>query len=210
MTRLKILSALERESFESPPVFNNVGRKKYFALPSGLLPTFESLRTPTNKAWLILMYGYFKVAKRFFGSAINEKDLGFLAKQLGVEVSEIGLLPLQDANYRRLKNTILNHFGCTEFDENGKKIAALEIRSMVRSQLRPRLMLEQLVEILIRRKIEVPGFHLLSSLIASEINAHKRQLVKLTESLLTEKLKKLLDLLTTPLPIMPDNVLYHT
>jgi len=139
------------------------------------------------------MFGYFKAAKRFFGSAFNEKDLGFVARQLGVEQSEISLQPLQEANYRRLKNTILNHFGCTEFEEQAKKIVALEIRSMVRSQLRPRLILEQLVEILIRRKIEVPTFHLLSGLIASEINAHKRQLVKLTESLLTEKAKRLLD-----------------
>jgi len=174
MPQLKILSAIERESFESPPVFNNVGRRKYFSLPTGLHSTFESLRTPTNKAWLILMYGYFKAAKRFFGSAFNEKDLGYVAKQLGVQSYEISHEQLSDTNYRRLKNAILNHFGCTEFDEQARKIVALEIRSMVRSQTRPRLMFEQVVEILICRKIEVPSFHLLSELIGAEINAHKR------------------------------------
>jgi TnpA family transposase len=139
------------------------------------------------------MYGYFKAAKRFFGPAFNEKDIGYVAKQLGAQLSEISLQTLHDANYRRLKNTVLKHFGCTEFDERARKIVALEIRSMVRSQTRPRLMFEQVVEILICRKIEVPSFHLLSELIAAEINAHKRQLVTLTESLLTEKAKKLLD-----------------
>lgn len=193
MIQLKILNALERESFESPPVFNSVGRKKYFSIPVGLRDAFDTLRTPANKAWFILMYGYFKAAKRFFGAAFNEKDLGFVAKQLGLERYEINLQPIQEATYRRLRNTILHHFGCSEFDEHAKKIAAQEVRSMVRSQLRPRLIIEQLVEILIRRKIEVPGYHMLSSLITSEINAHKRQLVKLTESLLTENAKRLLD-----------------
>lgn len=193
MTQLKILNTLERESFESPPIFNNVGRKKYFSLPVGLAPTLESLRTPTNRALLILMYGYFKAAKRFFGAKFNDNDLGYVAKQLGLESYHISLEPMHEATYRRVKTAILRHFGCSEFDEEEKKIATQEIRSMVRSQLRPRLIIEQLVEVLIRRKIEVPGYHTLSALIASEINGHKRGLVKLTETLLTENAKKLLD-----------------
>ena len=121
MTQLKILSALEKDSFESPPIFNSVGRKKYLSIPSGLQETLESLRTPTNKAWLFLMYGYFKAAKRFFGAAFNEKDLFFVAKQLGVELNEIRPEPLQEATYRRLRNVILHHFGCSEFGDHGKK-----------------------------------------------------------------------------------------
>lgn len=193
MTQLKILNTLERESFESPPIFSNVGRKKYFSLPVGLTATLETLRTPTNKALLILMYGYFKAAKRFFGAKFNEKDLGYVAKQLGLERNDISLQPTPEATYRRIRMAILRHFGCSEFDAQAKNIAVQEIRSMVRSQLRPRLIIEQLVEILIRRKIEIPGYHTLSSLIASEINGHKRELVKLTETLLTENAKKLLD-----------------
>jgi hypothetical protein len=47
--------------------------------------------------------------------------LGVVAKQPGIELSEISLQTLHDANYRRLKNTVLRHFGSTEFDNGPKR-----------------------------------------------------------------------------------------
>lgn len=193
MTQLKILNSLEQESFESPPQFNSVSRKKYLALPAGLRQSYQSLRKPSSRACLILVYGYFRAAKRFFGRSFVEKDILFVAKKLGCKRSEIKLASLQDGTYRKIRKTVLRHFGCREFDAEAKTIAAKEVRALVRSQLRPRLIIEQLIEVLIRRKIEVPSYGILSAIIATEINSHKRQMVKLTDSLLTRKAKRSLD-----------------
>ena len=193
MTQLKILNPLERESFESPPEFNSVSRKKYFAVPAGLRSELASRRKPSNKACLILMHGYLKAAKRFFGQRFNEKDIQYVAKQLGCDRRDINLEPLPNSTYKRYKKIVLQHFGCREFNTETKKIAASEVRAMVRSQLRPRVIIEELREILIRRKIEVPSYARLSLLISNQINIHKRRMVKLTESLLPGKTNRSLD-----------------
>ena len=36
MPRMKILNTIEQETFERPPVFNSVQRKRYFDLPQAL------------------------------------------------------------------------------------------------------------------------------------------------------------------------------
>lgn len=193
MTQLKILNNLEQESFEYPPEFNSVSRKKYFAVPAGLRSELASRRKPSNKACLILMHGYFKAAKRFFGKRFNEKDIQYVARQLGCDRRDINLESLPDSTYQRYKKIVLQHFGCREFNSETKGIAASEIRAMVRSQLRPRVIIEELREILIRRKIEVPSYGTLSLLISNQINIHKRRMVKLTASLLPKKTKRSLD-----------------
>ena len=49
MSRMKILNAVEKEQFESPPVFNSVQRKQYFDFSSDLLTLAQDLQTPTNQ-----------------------------------------------------------------------------------------------------------------------------------------------------------------
>ena len=48
MPRMNILNAVEREAFDSPPVFNSFQRKQYFDFPSKLRRVAAGLRSP---AW---------------------------------------------------------------------------------------------------------------------------------------------------------------
>ena len=48
MPRMNILNAVEREAFDSPPVFNSFQRKQYFDFPSKLRRFAAGLRSP---AW---------------------------------------------------------------------------------------------------------------------------------------------------------------
>ena len=48
MPRMNILNAVEREAFDSPPVFNSFQRKQYFDFPSKLRRFVAGLRSP---AW---------------------------------------------------------------------------------------------------------------------------------------------------------------
>ena len=60
MPRMNILNAVEREAFESPPVFNSVQRKQYFDFPTELGRLAGDLRAPTHQLGFLLSAGYFK------------------------------------------------------------------------------------------------------------------------------------------------------
>ena len=48
MPRMDILNAVEREAFDSPPVFNSFQRKQYFDFPSKLRRFVAGLRSPAT------------------------------------------------------------------------------------------------------------------------------------------------------------------
>jgi hypothetical protein len=51
MPRMNILNTVEREAFESPPVFNSVQRKQYFDFPTELRRLASFAPQPTNWAF---------------------------------------------------------------------------------------------------------------------------------------------------------------
>ena len=52
MPRMNILNTVEREAFESPPVFNSVQRKQYFDFPTDCVVSRVSFAPqPTNWAF---------------------------------------------------------------------------------------------------------------------------------------------------------------
>ena len=48
MPRMNILNAIEREAFDSPPVFNSFQRKQYFDFSSKLRRFVAGLRSPAG------------------------------------------------------------------------------------------------------------------------------------------------------------------
>jgi len=63
---MNILNAVEREAFDSPPVFNSFQRKQYFDFPSKLRRFAAGLRSPAYRVGFLFSAGYFKAVKRFF------------------------------------------------------------------------------------------------------------------------------------------------
>src|SRR5260221_7623965 len=91
MPRMNILNTVEREAFESPPVFNSVQRKQYFDFPTELRRLAGELRAPTHQLGFLLSAGYFKAAKSFFPpSAFHRRGLEDVARQLELEDSPFG------------------------------------------------------------------------------------------------------------------------
>jgi hypothetical protein len=56
-----------------------------------------------------------------------------------------------------------------------------EIASMIRSQLKPKLILFCCIDVLLREKVEVPSYFRLSELILSATNSRKRDLATVIE-----------------------------
>ena len=63
MPRMKILNAVEQDTFASPPVFTTAQRRHHFDFPLEVQQLAATLRTPTNQLGFLLSWGYFTVTK---------------------------------------------------------------------------------------------------------------------------------------------------
>ena len=108
MPRMNFLNTVERESFDSPPVFNSLQRKQYFDFPSKLRRIAETFRNPTHRLGFLLSAGYFKAAKRFFFSprAFHPRDVEYVARQLEPVAPRGGFADYHPRTQQRHQSTI--------------------------------------------------------------------------------------------------------
>ncbi len=116
MAKMRIFNSLEEAEFESPPKFNSVERKHFFATSVAINELLENLRTPTNKVYFLVSLGYFKARKRFFARQFVESDIQFVANQLKLDLSDIHLETYSKETCSRNQLLILQHFGYSPFD----------------------------------------------------------------------------------------------
>lgn len=195
MPKMKIFNTLEQKNFETPPVFNSVERKKYFTLPLTLQESVSDLKTPTNRVCFLVTTGYFKARHRFFARQFHLNDLEFVAKQIGVNVNEIQLENYGRATYLRHKALILDYFGVAPFDKKARILAQKEIAAIAPVQFRPKLILLEIIQVLMQKKIALPNYHVLSTLIVNAINHHQRSLSQIIKEVLIDNQKEKLDAL---------------
>ena len=195
MPRMKVFNTLEAETFETPPVFNTVERKRFFTLPAGLDELVETLRTPTNKVCFILVAGYFRSRRKFFPQRFRQADVDFVAARLSASSDAIDLNEYDRATAMRHQQMITEFFGYRKFDDDVKLRLRRELSSLVRSQTRPKLMLLEAVQSLVRQKTVVPSYNVLAKLIIESINQHKRLLVRIVDRQLSPEQRGLLDTL---------------
>ena len=198
MTRRNILSAAEREEFDSPPSFTAAERKRFFNITGSLSSTVSKLRSPKNQVFFVVRLGYFKATGRFFASNFHDADVDYVARKLGFIPEVIDLDSCDEkATSNRHRKSILAFLGVRAFDEVAERELLKDIRSMVRSQMRPKFILLQAVERLQSRNIEIPTSHALTELISMESKRHGRELTDQIDSALTPEQRILLDDLLT-------------
>jgi hypothetical protein len=195
MPKMKIFNSLEKEAFDSPPVFNSAERKKFFSLSVLLNESMADLRTPTNKVCFLAAAGYFKARRRFFGIRFHPADIAYIARQVGASPAEVHVGSYSKATYARHQRVILNHFGCGPFDGAATAFTVAEIGTLVRVQYRPKLVLLEIIQILTRQKIAIPSYNVLAGLIVAAINCHRRALGKIVDAGLGEQQRVALDAL---------------
>jgi len=192
---MNIFNALEQEAFESPPVFHNADRLNFFFAPLMFNDSMESMRTPTNKVCFIVMAGYFKARRKFFSRQFHQADIEFVAGQIGMDPDKILLNTYNKVTYLRHQRLILHYFGCNAFDAGARIFAAAEIEMMARVQVRPKLVLLEIIDLLITKKIALPSYATLAGLIVSAINHYQRELSQIIDANLTEKQRNKLNAL---------------
>ena len=196
MPRMKILNSVEREVFDFPPIFNSVERKRCFDFPTPLQDIATSLRTAGNQLVFLLSCGYFKATKRFYPvPTFHRRDLTYVADRIAVALEGIDLTDYPKQTMARHQAAILNFYGFRAFKPHGRAVLSAEIARLVQSHLKPKLIFSRALEVLVREKVEVPGYFPLAALILTAINQHNRRLTSTVEELLTPDTRALLDTL---------------
>ena len=95
----------------------------------------------------------------------------------------------------RHQAAILNFYGFRAFKPHGRAVLGAEIARLVQSHLKPKLIFSRALDVLVREKVEVPGYFPLAALILTAINQHNRRLTGTVEELLTPDTRALLDTL---------------
>nr|MCH9697693.1 Tn3 family transposase [Gammaproteobacteria bacterium] len=196
MPRMRILNSVESEQFDAPPDFNAAQRKYYFDFPVALQQIASTLRTPLNRLCFLVSCGYFKATKRFSQATLfHERDLVFVATRIGVMLDDVSLDRYDKQTAARHQQIILDYYGYTPYGHGAEKSLSAEITSMVRSQLKPRLIFWRCVDWLAQQKIQAPGYFKLAELILQHINQGKQELADIIARELTTTTRQLLDAL---------------
>ena len=196
MPRMQILNSVERGVFEAPPIFNSAERKRCFDFPAPLQDIAASLRTSTNKLVFLLSCGYFKATKRFYSvPSFHRRDLTYVTDRIAGALETIDLNGYPKQTMARHQAVILDFYGFRAFKPHGRVLLGAEIARLVQSHLKPKLIFSRAIEVLVRDKVEVPGYFSLCALILTAINQHNRRLSATVEALLTPATRALLDAL---------------
>ncbi len=193
MPRMKIFNVLEEEAFESPPLFNNLERSKYFAIPAGLTELIADFRTPTNQACFLLQFGYFKAQRRFFGKQFRPPDLEFVGARLGVPLNAIEPSAYDKQTAARHQQLILDFFGYRRFAAAKAELTG-ELTALVRAHLRPKLILLEIIPLLARRKIALPSYNQLANLIVVALKRRQQALSRIIDTRLSAEHRLLLSM----------------
>jgi TnpA family transposase len=196
MPRMNILSTSEKDEFDTPPIFNSAQRKQFFETPPDLMQEVNKLRTPANKIAFVLAYGYFSVGKRFFlPKRYHRSDIEYVSRKLGFAFDEFDptLYPQRTAHYHQ--TLILTLCGFKVWGRDTENFIHQEIRSMVLSNLKPNLIFWRCVDLMIREKIQIPGYNRISDMILKALQARKSDLTTLIQASLSLENQALLDTL---------------
>jgi len=195
--RMNILNTVEREAFDSPPVFNSFQRKQYFDFPSKLRHFAAGLRDPAHRLGFLLSAGYFKAVKRFFSpTAFHPRDIEYVARQLELVDHTVRLYSRRTRHFH--EHTIRRFYGFRLFDSDTCQLLLREIAGLVHSQVKPKGIFWRCVDILIREKVELPSYTRLTKLILGAINRRSRELAAMIARSLTQEARSLLDDLLSP------------
>lgn len=196
MPRLHILTAVEHQAFDTPPVFSDAERATFFQVSESLNTILAALRSPTNRVYLVLTVGYFRAAKRFFAAPFPQTDVTYVATRLGYTPAQMALeADDAKASSSRHRQLTLAYLGFRPFNGQVRQEMAQEIRTMIRSHPRPKAIFGQVLTRLATHKTEIPSAYTLTELITHASRHHQRDLTATIEAHLSSTQRVLLDAL---------------
>jgi len=196
MPRMHILTAVEHQAFDTPPVFSDAERAAFFQVSESLDTMLATLRSPTNRVCLVLTVGYFRATKRFFAPPFHQSDMTYVATKLGYTPEHMALETYDaKATASRHRQLTLAYLGFRPFNGQVRQAMVQEIRTMIRSHMRPKAIFGQVLTLLATRKTAIPSAYTLTELITHAIRHHHRDLSATLKAHLSPTQRVLLDAL---------------
>ena len=193
MPRMIILHAAERQAYEAPPILDVPERSRAFDVPAGLLAMAKALRKPAHRIGFLVSCAYFGVAKRFFAPEdYHARDIRHAAHQLELPAT-FAAADYPARTRRRYERLILQFHGYRRFDGRAEDFLAREVAIMAEAHLKPKLIFWRCLDLMARERVQLPGEHRLTALIAAALQRRKRQLAGRLEQLMTVELRDRLD-----------------
>lgn len=193
MPRMTVLNAAERQVYETPPILDVSQRSHAFDVPASLLERAKALRKPAHQVGFLVSCAYFGMAKRFFAPKdYHTRDIRHAASQLDLPAAFTAAdYPVRTR--QRHERLILRFHGYRRFDGQAEDFLAQEIATMAEAHLKPKLIFWRCLDLMARERVQLPGEHRLTALIASALQCRKQQLIERIDRLLTADLRTILD-----------------
>lgn len=193
MPRLNILSSTEQKDFDYPRGLTGEERKLYFRKNNAINALLTPIRSSANKILFVLMLYHFKISKKFFSAHMfSPRDIEYVSRQLGLTYPEIKLDLGKQVLYR-YKERILEYMGYKAFDENATELLRSKIYKLAMQYTRPKVILNDCLELLLEQRIEIPKYHTIKLLISDVFQKYKETLLQIIEENLPVEIRKWLD-----------------
>jgi len=195
MPKMTILNEQEIKEYDYPPHFQSADRKQFLTLPVGLQKQVSSFHTLTNQVCFHLAFAYFKACSRFFSpTRFRERDIEFVCRRMGIFAFVVDKTTYDSATFKRHKQLVLNHFNYHSFNAQiHSEVLKTAASKMIQSQFRPKLIFNFMVDLLQQKRIELPAYNTLLTIITDAIKSYDDNLLVALQIHLTQQHKVALD-----------------
>ena len=194
MPKIRILSRVEQDNFDKPPIFDKAERRKFFEFSFELLNKVQRLRMPGHRVYFLLTCGYFKAVKKFFlPHDYYQCDIDYVAAGLGERAEGFAANDVLETSRRRYRHQILAYYGFRQFDQNSEKSLKPEIIQMVHTYLKPKLIFWRCLEFLNKNRIQIPDYNELAILILLALKQRRDEIAVIINKNLDLGSRSLLD-----------------
>ncbi len=174
MARIQILSKQQEKSFNATPRLSYQEKNYYFDLPTDLIDLLYTTIKPTNLAYVILQYGFFRAANRFFDIPTDDENIEFVKKRYKLDVIDLDIASSSLNRYHRL---IKARLAINDYTDEMKAALQKEAIEMANTFQDRRKIFFALIRLSKDLNIEVPSFTQLSLIISEALDRQKNSLI---------------------------------
>lgn len=198
MTRLAILNSQEKHRFDRPPTLGENEQQLYFSVAAELRDIVDKIHNTDNKIGFILQLGYFRASGKFFPTSLfRAKDVQYVAKYIGISLSELSTYPATVCGRHRKR--ILAHLNWSSSNRATDEALQKEAAGFAINQANPKDIFRGLVDFCWKRQWVIPAYYDLAHIITDALNDADQILLTSLEHTLSQNEISQLENLLTPL-----------
>ena len=192
--RLQILSPEEYELLWGFPRFTQSDRDLFFTLTAPEREALEQCRSVRTKIHFLLHLGYFRARQRFFRFELPavRDDVDYLRRRYFDNVAVADLAVSLHTRQRHIE-AILGLFRYRPCALDERTMLEAHARQAVRISSRPVYVLRELVDLLRRERVVLPGYTYLQDLVREALAFERKRLAGALEGLMSDEDAKSID-----------------